>query len=95
MLTTKKAPPCGDATNVAAAEATNFATPSWLYGPGKEAKVCQCHRDTVRVDIREMMEAFEQKRAQDKSGRQLYVGWLDFAEKKRSEFGTGPRHEAI
>merc|ERR1712146_529084 len=36
-------------------------------------------------DIREMMEAFEQKRAQDKSGRQLYVGWLDFAEKKRIE----------
>ena len=59
------------------AEATNFAVPEWV-AYGKQANVCLCRPDSVRIDMNKFERLLERYDAEQQK-QSKYVSWKDWA----------------
>lgn len=83
------------------AEATNFAVPEWIpYG--RQAKVCLCRPDSVRIDINkfeQLLLQYEREARQNK--RFMWAEWVARTKRKRKQeqianasYGSSPNKVA-
>lgn len=71
------------------AEATNFGVPEWIPF-GKQAKVCLCRPDSVRIDMQQFCKLLEVYHDSQKSRRRgARLSWKAWGENRRREQAKG------